>query len=31
MSELGFSVAEIDGLIAGGVIGDFQLAAGSST
>ena len=31
MSELGFSNAEIDGLIADGVIGDFQLAAGSST
>ncbi|MCH2354943.1 MAG: CoA transferase [Pseudomonadales bacterium] len=31
MSELGFSTAEIDGLIADGVIGDFQLAAGSST
>lgn len=31
MSDLGFSNAEIDGLIADGVIGDFQLAAGSST
>ena len=31
MSELGFSTAEIDRLIADGVIGDFQLAAGSST
>ena len=28
MSELGFSNAEIDGLIADGVIGDFQIAAG---
>ena len=31
MSELGFSNAEIDGLIADGVIGEFQLAAGPST
>ena len=31
MSELGCSTAEIDGLIADGVIGEFQLAAGPST